>query len=266
MLKFSSGVLGSALVGAAALGLAASANADGMPGGSYGRAPFSWTGIYVGGNIGGGWGTTDWKFVDTVPPGNTSIPAGFPEASHDVSGWLGGGQIGANWQTGHLVLGVELMWDAADLTGDHHTPTFGNLLTSKVDSLGLLTGRVGYAWDTVLLYGKGGFAWTRDKYGRGFGVPVGGFPAGTIFAEANETRLGGTIGAGLEYAFARNWSAAVEYDHVFLGTDTVFFHNNSVANSLGFTPFNERIREDLDLLTVRLNYKFGADCCAAPLK
>jgi hypothetical protein len=59
---------------------------------------------------------------------------------------------------------------------------------------------------------------------------------------------------------------AVEYDHVDLGTERVFFHNNTVANSLGFTPFNEKIRQDIDLLTVRLNYKFGANCCAAPLK
>ena len=267
MHKHYNGVFASALVGVGALCLATYANADGMPRGAY-YAPgaFNWTGLYVGGDVGGGWGNDHWTFVDTVPPGHTAIPAGFNEGSHNVSGWLAGGQIGYNWQTGPWVLGGELKWDWADLTGDHLTPTFRNLLRTEVDSVGLLTGRVGYAWDKFLLYGKGGVAWVHDEYGRGFGVALGGFPAGTIFAEADDWRAGWTVGAGLEYALARKWSLAVEYDHVDLGTERVFFHNNAVANSLGFSPFNEKIRQDLDLLTVRLNFKFGADCCAAPLK
>src|SRR5262249_29190711 len=126
VLRFRRGVLGVALVSAAVFGLVTSASADGMPGG-YSRAPFSWTGIYIGGNAGAGWGDTDWTFVDTVPPGHTPIPAGFAEGSHRVSGGLAGGQIGANWQIGHWVLGGELKWDWADLSGDHFTPTFHNL-------------------------------------------------------------------------------------------------------------------------------------------
>jgi outer membrane immunogenic protein len=124
--------------------------------------------------------------------------------------------------------------------------------------MGLLTGRVGYAWDRLLVYGKGGAAWVHDTYARGFGIPTAGFPAGTFFAQSqNNTVSGWTLGAGVEYAFAPNWVAGIEYDYLQFGTHTFFFSNNAVANSLGFTPFNEHIKQNVQMLTARLSFLFS---------
>jgi outer membrane immunogenic protein len=221
-------------------------------------AAYNWTGIYVGVDVGGGWGRKNWTFVDTIPPGFGGIPAGTNEGGHDVSGWLAGGQIGANWQTGSWVLGAELKWDWADLTGKHHnfSAPGDDGLRTKVKSVGLLTGRVGYAWDNLLLYGKGGGGWVRDKYERSFGNTSFGQPVGTVFASAKEWRWGWTAGAGLEYGFAPSWSAAIEYDYIGLGTRRVRFAE--LIPSLNFLPFDEDIRQDLHLVTFRVNYRIGA--------
>lgn len=238
---------------AAAVSIAYQAHAADMPV----KAPISqpaleynWTGFYIGINGGGGWGHKDWQFVDTVPGGGSSIPVGSNEGGHDVNGGLAGGQIGANWQTGHLVLGAELQWDWADLKGQHLTPVFGNLLQTTVESEGTFTGRIGYAWDAVLLYAKGGGAWVEDHYGRGFG------PSGPIFAESRDTTMGWTVGAGIEYGFAAHWSVAVEYDYLDFGTHQFFFANNAVGAGLGFLPFNERISQNVQMATARLNFRF----------
>ena len=92
---------------------------------------------------------------------------------------------------------------------------------------------------------KGGAAVAYDRYD--------GLAAGTLIDTANNTPFGGTVGAGLEFGFAPNWSAAIEYDHLFLGT------NNSAFSSLatGLNTRNDDIRQDADLVTVRVNYRFG---------
>jgi opacity protein-like surface antigen len=110
----------------------------------------------------------------------------------------------------------------------------------------LLTGQVGYAWNNVLFYVKGGAAVTGDKYEAFDGV------AGGLLASANETRWGGTVGAGLEFGFAPNWSVGVEYDHLFMGTRTI---NLTAPGGVFFE--SERIRQDVDMGLVRVNYRFG---------
>lgn len=219
---------------------------------------YNWTGVYLGGNVGGGWGRKNWTFLQTVSPGLCGgLPScPFDEGGHSVDGWLAGGQVGFNWQTGRWVLGAELMWDWADLSGQHNNPAApGNdILRSQVDSVGLVTGRIGYAWDSLLLYGKGGGAWVRDKYERAFGNTTFG-PIGTVFSVASETRWGWTLGGGLEYGFAPNWSAGLEYDYVHLGTHRLRF---TTVGQPSFDPFlDEDIRQHLHLLTFRVNYRFG---------
>jgi outer membrane immunogenic protein len=83
---------------------------------------------------------------------------------------------------------------------------------SRVDGFGLITGQIGYAWNNVLFYVKGGAAVTGDRYDAFDGN------TGLALASANDTRWGGTVGAGLEFGFAPNWSLGVEYDHLFMGT------------------------------------------------
>jgi outer membrane immunogenic protein len=106
----------------------------------------------------------------------------------------------------------------------------------------LITGQIGYAWNNVLFYVKGGGAVTGDKYDA--------FSSGLVIASANETRWGGTVGAGLEFGFAQNWSVGVEYDHLFMGSRNVTLTGPLLSET-------EHIKQDVDMGLVRLNYRFG---------
>jgi outer membrane immunogenic protein len=100
----------------------------------------------------------------------------------------------------------------------------------------------------VLWYVKGGAAVTSDKYN--------GFLAGVTFDSASETRWGGAVGTGIEVGFAPNWSVAFEYDHLFMGSRNVSF------NVLGIVDRTDRIGQDVDMGTVRVNYTFGGPVVA----
>ena len=122
---------------------------------------------------------------------------------------------------------------------------------TNVDAFGLFTGQVGYAVNNVLLYVKGGAAVTSNSYRIN---NVGGALAGVT---GDDTRWGGTIGAGLEYAFAPNWSVGVEYNHLFMQDRT---YNFTTPGGAFFGT--DRIRQDVDLVTARLNYRFGGPAIA----
>jgi outer membrane immunogenic protein len=116
----------------------------------------------------------------------------------------------------------------------------------------LFTGQIGYAWNNVLLYAKGGVAVAGDRY-NSFATATG-----VTFDSATETRTGGTVGAGLEFGFTPNWSLGFEYDHLFLGDRNVNF---ALATTRAFSRI-ETIKQDVDLFTVRLNYRFGGPVIA----
>jgi len=201
---------------------------------------YDWTGFYIGAN--GGWGESR-NCWGIVPVGAAVIPDGC--VSRD--GGLVGGQVGYRWQTGQFVLGVEAQGDWADLNSSH-VSIINPLFTTgvKVDGIGLFTGQVGYAWNSALLYLKGGAAVTHSR----FDINT---LAGVNVASASATRWGGTVGAGIEYGFAPNWSVGFEYDHLFMGDSNNSF---SVANPLVAGALN-RISQDVDMLTLRINYRFG---------
>ena len=122
---------------------------------------------------------------------------------------------------------------------------------SRIDAFGLLTGQVGYAWNNVLLYVKGGAAVTGDKY------DIFTAPGGVLLASANETRWGGAVGGGFEFGFAPNWSAGFEYDHLFMQDKNLTFTGPG-----GASFSTERIRQDVDLVTIRVNYRWGGPVIA----
>ena len=140
------------------------------------------------------------------------------------------------------MFGVEGQGNWADFSGDNVSALFATRNRSKIDSFGLITGQVGYAWNNVLLYVKGGAAVASTKY------DVFSTASGALLASNDQTRWGGTVGAGLEYGFAPNWSVGVEYNHIFLQDKDVTF---------ALVPSTDRIRQDVDMGLVRLNYKFG---------
>jgi outer membrane immunogenic protein len=235
-------------VGLIALGVAAPAAAADLPVRAYTKAPayvaaiYDWSGFYIGAN--GGWGSSHNCWDNTsATPGAT-----LREGCNNANGGVVGGQIGYRMQSGAFVYGLEAQGDWADLRGSHVSAVFAGVTDrSRINSFGLFTGQVGYAWDNVLGYLKGGGAVTGDRYD---GVATAN---GTALDSAKETRWGGTVGAGLEYGFAPNWSAGVEYDHLFMGTRT----NNFNSPITGLFTRTDRISQDVDLVTARINWRFG---------
>jgi outer membrane immunogenic protein len=215
-------------------------------------AVYDWSGFYIGAN--GGWGSSHNCWTRTATAGVAILP--ISEGCHDSSGGTVGGQVGYRWQATNWVFGLEAQGNWADFSGSNVSLLFGGLATNrtKIDAFGLFTGQVGYAWNNVLVYVKGGAAVTDNKY-EGLAT-FGGFVAD----RATDTRWGGTVGAGVEYGFAPNWSAAIEYDHMFMGTNNYAF--TSVFPVAGFNTRNESIKQDVDLVTVRVNYRFGGPIVA----
>ncbi len=178
--------------------------------------PFTWTGPYAG--LSGGYGWTS-------------------SGGLDATGGLGGGQIGYNFQTGNLVLGIE-----GDIAGADISQTVSGFTVQGVpftsaftsDSLASVHGRVGLAYNSWLFYGTFGAGWTHDK--------VSGF-AGTPFS-SSQWLSGWTAGAGVEWSFAPNWSTKVEYQHFGIGT---------APNSFGTVPAG---KADIDTLKIGINYLF----------
>src|SRR6202000_1731518 len=133
--------------------------------------------------------------------------------SHQATGFLGGLQGGYNYQIGQFVLGVEGDWSWSGMSG---ASSFGaNNFTTDVDWTATLTGRAGIAFDRWLVYAKGGAAWARDRFSTKFYTAPG--------VEVTDTRLGWTVGAGVEYAFAPQWTAKLEYNYMDFGNRDVSF-------------------------------------------
>jgi outer membrane immunogenic protein len=194
--------------------------------------PFSWTGFYVGGFVGGIWGKKDWVEIVGPVPGGVIHP--------DFDGVIGGVQGGFNYQFGRWVAGIEGEWGATNADGTG--PCISSAaITCGVDVkwLAMHTGRLGYAvWDRTLVYVKGGGVWVREEYPTAPGTP---------FAfTAQHRRDGWTIGGGVEYAFLPNWSIKAEYNYLDLGTDRLDF-NGAI----------EDITQEAHIAKVGINYRFG---------
>jgi len=198
---------------------------------------YDWSGFYIGINGGGASAHTSW---------DQTAPLVGGEGSHNATGGTVGGQVGYRVQSGQWVFGLEGQGNWADFTGDNTSALLAQRNRTKIDSFGLITGQVGYAWNNVLVYAKGGAAVVGVK-NEVFSTATGG-----LLASNSDTRWGGTVGAGLEVGFAPNWSVGVEYNHIFLSDKDVTFAGLKT----------DRIKQDVDMGLVRLNYKFGGPIIA----
>jgi outer membrane immunogenic protein len=183
------------------------------------------------------------------------------EGCHDATGGTVGGQIGYRWQASSWVFGLEAQGNWADFKGSNISNQLLSRNESKVEAFGLFTGQVGYAWNNALLYVKGGAAVTSDKY-TGFTTVPGIVPAGTAFDSAKETRWGAAVGVGLEYGLTANWTVGVEYNHLFMGNRDVTMTSTGTIAPAGAFVRTDRIRQDVDIVTARINYKFGGPVVA----
>ena len=159
------------------------------------------------------------------------------------SGGLIGGQIGYRWQASQWVFGLEAQGDWADLNNQRVSLVNPALsIRTKTSAIGLFTGQIGYAWNASLFYFKGGAAVTDNR------LSIIENVFGTELVGQSATRWGGTVGVGWEYGFAPNWSAGIEYDHLFMGHANNSFTSTNV-NLVNFV--NSRINHSAYQLPLR---------------
>jgi outer membrane immunogenic protein len=202
--------------------------------------PYNWGGVYVGINGGWGWGGAKWT-------ANTGV--GNISGTPDDNGGVVGGTLGYNFQTGRVVLGVEGDFDYSGInTGT--SSTLCNIVgtcQSGNNWLSTLRGRFGYAWDRVLLYGTAGGVFGNAQ------TTLNG-------TTTTHTQAGWTAGIGLEYAFAENWTAKVEYLYANLGTGSasgICTTGACLAINPAGVPFNLSTGLTDNLLRFGVNYKFN---------
>jgi outer membrane immunogenic protein len=189
-------------------------------------APWSWAGLYAGVHGGYGWGSGG-------VTGST--------ASGDIDGFFGGGQLGYNWQTGNFVYGIEADLSGGDISNTA-TGTLGGITlseTDKVNWMGSIRGRLGWAMDRNLFYFTGGYAWGNGNISVSAAVPALGIAAS---ASSSATHNGWVLGGGWETALTPNWTLGVEYQHVSFDSANYF---TSIPVSL-----------DVDSVRLKVNYLF----------
>jgi high affinity Mn2+ porin len=242
----------------------AGAQADGGDGPQNGatkdQPTTSWTGLYVGGDLGQAWGRSDWRAHQTgiVAPAVT----GSLNVFKPFDAFKGTGSYFSGFKAGYdktlpsgVVLGLEADVSAPNAIMGARTfssPSLGQASYAEtVEYFGTVRGRLGYGLAHWMLYGTGGLAWSYDQFNRTqlMGSPLGGSAiAGTSEKAAPQWRTGWTVGAGLEAAMASNWTATLEYLFTSFGTQ-----------SASFPVAAQRFEGDLSVQSVRLglNYRLG---------
>jgi opacity protein-like surface antigen len=214
----------------------------------------NWTGFYIGVFGGATQGTADWGYVGG-------------EVSPHIGGFLGGGDVGYNYQVGRYVLGVEGDIGGTNTKGGTacgplaqtrsgvvligESPLFQMTCNAKADWLATATARLGYTWDRALFYVKGGGAWTDEKFSATCNT-AGAIPNPSVFVCTNPTgavsngltadtnRTGWVLGFGTEFAFTRNWSAKAETDYISFGDTNVTASDGSPLR-VGMHVWEEKI-------------------------
>ncbi|MCS0493682.1 outer membrane protein [Ancylobacter mangrovi] len=218
---------------------------------------FTWTGFYLGANVGYGWGdgSAPWdRYFNYYYGGwdGYSYTGGV-----DPEGWFGGFQLGYNYQfINNVVLGVEADFDFGSLDDKLNyyayatapgvlAESYGSVRT-KIEAFGTIRARLGYAMDRFLPYVTGGLAWGNVKASGDVSNYINGVyqPGLSGSASSSDTLWGWTVGAGLEYAFTDNWTAKIEYLYADLGDIT--WDGSSSTD----------IDAKLQTIKVGVNYKF----------
>jgi outer membrane immunogenic protein len=187
-------------------------------------AQFFWTGFYLGAGIGGAWGTS--TFTD---------PFSGATASPSLKGFLVSGVMGINYQITSVVIGVETdftgTWAKGSATVVPAAPAVPSSLMTDVFWTGSVTGRVGWAFDRLLIYGKGGVGFTFDR--DTVSPNTGGSAVGSLY------RAGWTVGGGVEYALTEHWTGRLEYDYFKFPARGLTFQGNSTPSfGGGLVGFN----------------------------
>jgi opacity protein-like surface antigen len=215
---------------------------------------FIWTSCHAGGHVGGAQARK--SITDPVQLAQDAIvgagtTAGVTTVGLSPAGAVIGGQVGCDYQLmSNWVIGIEgaatgsTMGGSALVALPAGNPGDQARLGARVDFLSSVTGRLGLAYDRLLFYGRGGVAWVGDKYTVGGTLLGGGFGF-----EGLDRRTGWTAGGGVEWAFARNWSVSIEYDHYSFGHGTILMSDNinGFAGTLD-------VKQSVELVKAGLNF------------
>jgi outer membrane immunogenic protein len=243
------------LAGVALVAMAGSAFAADMP--LKAAAPvavYDWSGMYIGGVVGGAWGTND-----ISDPGLLSALIGVPAVqSVNPSAFIGGIEGGSRYQFAKLVVGWEgdITW--GNLNGTSTTAftspvvpgvTISRSITADTKWTATATSTVGVAHNNWLLYGKAGVAWENVSYTDNWSAGGIGLFGGT----GSDSRVGWTVGTGVEWAVWNNWSVKAEYDYLDFGTKTIAI-NGTLAGGVGFAP-GIQDHDHINQFKVGINWK-----------
>ena len=213
---------------------------------------FAWSGCYLGGSLGGGFAQKDISdpvalVQESFAPGSTT---GITTANLSPRGAVIGGQIGCDYQFApSWVVGIEGFAAGSTIKGSNIVGLpAGNpdtaLVEAKTDFLTSVTARLGYTFDRVLVYGKGGVAMAADRY------DVSGSFADTPFGFTGlENRFGWTAGAGVEWLFTPHWSVNLEYNYYGFGTKTI-----AMFDSANLFLGNVDVRQNIQVVKVGFNF------------
>ncbi len=264
-------LLGSIAVSALALGSSAFA-ADMAPRMYAKAAPmvspmYNWSGFYAG--IHAGYTFGEGSNIDTTgqaPINVLNVTGGARPGSVglDRDGFIGGGQMGYNWQANSpWVFGFEADISYTDINSSRTVVTvplsgvgsLNNTFNSRMEYFGTVRGRLGYAWDRTMVYATGGFAYGEVENSAAFFGPN---PAAALqFVGGNrDTKTGYTVGGGIEHAWMGNWTVKAEYLYYDLGSTTLGV-NFVPGGGGGGTGYNTRFENDGHIVRAGLNYKFG---------
>ena len=211
----------------------------------------SWTGFYIGINGGAGWATSE----SNINLAGLGAAATLPLTSHGLNGFLGGGQIGYNYQSGNFLVGLEGDGDWSNIKGT--TPCLTTFSCSaNMQWTADATVRAGVLpMQNLLVYVKGGASWTSVKYN----FTDGGLLApASLTSNQSETKVGGLLGFGTEYMFAPHWTAKIEYNYVDYGSHTDNFPVTLAVPGAAAT-INVPVQTTLKASTVKagINYLFS---------
>ena len=216
---------------------------------------FSWTGVYVGGQIGYAWGTADGNVYDNF--------GDFVSFYLNTAGVIGGAHVGYNLQLNRFLIGLEGDVDGSSLSRSYQTnifldgvfPGFAPAFNAhtSIGVQGSIRGRIGYTWGRALLYATGGVAFAGVN--GSISTPFG-------YDSASTTRVGWTAGGGAEYAVTDNWLIRVEYRYTNFGTSTVFATNSFAFPGVAFVGATANRTLIENRIQAGFSYKFET---AAPV-
>jgi outer membrane immunogenic protein len=243
-----------------------------------------WSGFYLGGNVGYGWGNgentlgiTDGTTCHFGCPGGSdaALAAAAGSPSLNPHGFAGGIQLGYNWQVYNWVYGLETDFGAFSQRGSSDTntalpantaaldcnfgdPCVGKFSTSvRTDWLFTLRPRLGYTWSNTLLYVTGGIAVSRIAISQTYSDNnPSNAPLATVSYSGAQTKAGWIVGAGLEQSLGDHWSLRAEY--LFVRFDNINAGARLTDSLGGYADFSSNLRLSSNIVRVGVNYSFGA--------